>query len=116
MNEDRTRLINGAVARREEVYEAIDGERAYQDSKWNPSTTSTGGRHENILEWLVYMKNYVEEAIHVMSREQEPEASEFALHTTRKVAGLAVSAMEQCGVRSRAQEGPRPIGADRRKK
>lgn len=99
-------------ATRAEAHAALDGERDYQDQKWGRAST-TGGRHENILEWLVYMKDYVEEAMRVMSREAEPEATEFALHTTRKVGGLALAAMENCGVRTRAQEGPRPVGARR---
>jgi hypothetical protein len=97
-------------ATRQEVYGALDGERAYQDSKWTPDVTASAGRHENILEWLVYMKDYVEEAIHVMARREEPFATEFALNTTRKVAALGVAAMENCGVRYRFQEGSRPVG------
>jgi len=100
-------------ADRSEVYNAIDSERDYQDSKWTPEATTTAGQHENPLEWLTYMKNYCEEAINVMCRQAEPGASEFALHTIRKVAALGVAAMEQCGVRTRQTEGPRPIGAQR---
>ncbi len=97
-------------ATRAEVYAALDGERDYQDSKWTPETTTSGGQHEDPLAWLSYMKNYCEEGINVLCRRAEPEASEFALHTIRKVAALGVAAMEQCGVRTRAVEGPRAVG------
>jgi hypothetical protein len=97
-------------ATRQQVYAVVDGERDYQDTKWTPETTASGGRHENILEWLTYMKNYCEEAINVMCRREEPFATEFALHTTRKVTALGVAAMENCGVMPRSIEGARPVG------
>lgn len=95
-------------ATRAEAHAVIDGELDYQDRKWG--ATESGGRHENILEWLVYMKDYCEEAIHVMSRQAEPKATTFALYTARKVGALAVSAMMNCGALSREEEGARPIG------
>lgn len=90
-----------AQATREEVYRALDGERAYQETRWNRETTESGGIHESVGDWLIYMGDYIQEAKHFISRNGEPEAREFALHNIRKVGALAVAAMEQCGVRLR---------------
>jgi len=81
---------------RSEVYEAIDGEREYQERRWNPDTTSTGGAH-SVTEFLVYMQDYVNEALHHVSRNADPEASLVALNVVRKVAALGVACMEQHG-------------------
>lgn len=88
------------MSSREEAYSAIDGERAYQAKKWNESTTASGGFHST-TEFLVYMQDYVNEALHFVSRNADPEAQEFALHNVRKVAALGVACMEQNGVRFR---------------
>lgn len=85
---------------RKEVYKAIDGEREYQAARWNEHTTSTKGFH-SVTEFLVYIRDYAEEGLHVCSREADPEASEKALHIVRKIAALGVGCMEQNGVRER---------------
>lgn len=85
------------MTKRTEVYQAIDGERAYQ-MKWeNPEITDSGGRHSN-LEFLVYIRDYVEEALHFGSREPDPKFTTFSQNNLRKIAALAVAAMEQNGV------------------
>ena len=81
---------------RNAAYEAIDGERAYQAAKWNEKTTPSGGRHSPV-EWLVYMRDYVEEALHFATRNADPAANHFAMENIRKVAALAVAAMEEHG-------------------
>ena len=81
---------------RKKVYELIDGEREYQALRWNEDTTSTGGFH-SVTEFLVYIRDYTEEALHVVSRNDEPKASEEASHILRKIAALAVACMEQNG-------------------
>lgn len=81
---------------RQDVYQAIDGERAYQDYRWNESTTSTAGKH-SVTEFLAFMRDYLDEALHLVTRTAEPEASDRALHIVRKVATLGVACMEQHG-------------------
>lgn len=81
---------------RKDVYAAIDTERDYQDRKWNPGTTSTGGQH-SVTEFLVYMRDYVDEALHHVSRNPDPGASAVALDGIRKVTALGVACMEQHG-------------------
>ena len=85
---------------REEVYAAIDGERNYQDSRWNPSSTHSGGVHTN-TEWLVYIRDYVEEAMHFTSRFSDDEAGYRVAEIMRKIAAMSVAAMEQNGAYQR---------------
>lgn len=88
-----------------EAIAVIVGERQYQYRKW-------GDNPHSLLEFLVYIKNYTEEAIHAESRLPDAQANELSRHTLRKVAALAVAAMQQHGVRQREDEGDRPVGAD----
>lgn len=81
---------------RREVYATIDTERAYQDKKWNPKTTTSGGQH-SFEEWFTYIDDYVSEAQHILSRETKKVADEKSAHIMRKVAAMAVAAMEQLG-------------------
>jgi len=94
---EQSRILKPARATRGEVYASLDSERAYQDVRWNPSTTTTGGVHEMPAEWIMYMEDYLAEAKHVLSRESEPECTQKALHIIRKVTALGVACMEQCG-------------------
>lgn len=84
------------MTKRSEVYEAIDTERDYQDQRWNENTTTTGGIH-TVATWLTFIRTYVREAEEIVSRNGEPKASQQALHTIRKIAGMAVACMEQHG-------------------
>lgn len=85
------------MTNRDEVYKAIDGEREYQGLVWNENTTSCKGIHNN-TEFLVYIRDYVDEALHIQTRQASPDCDVFAQHTLRKIAALAVAAMEQNGV------------------
>ena len=100
--------VKNKVAR-ETVFSAIDGERAYQDSKWSTDTTETGGRHEPYV-WLGIIRDYVAEADHYWCRNPNPQADDFVITTLRKIAALAVAAQEQNGVIFRDEEGARPVG------
>jgi hypothetical protein len=85
---------------RKAVYDAIDGERAYQDARWTPETTSSGGQH-SLEEWIVYMEDYLAEAKHFLSRESWNTGYPKALNTMRKVTAMGVAAMEQHGAPQR---------------
>ena len=85
---------------REEVYKAIDSEREYQDSRWNGDTTSSDGIHP-LSEWFLYIEDYVNEAKHILAREAEQTAYPKVSNIMRKVAGMAVCAMEQNGAPKR---------------
>lgn len=88
------------MTQRTDVYTIIDEERAYQTKRWNRETTKSGGYH-SITEWLVYMQDYINEALHTASRESDSKADELALHNIRKVAAMAVACMEEHGAPSR---------------
>lgn len=81
---------------RQEVYKAIDSERNYQNRRWNPDTTTSDGLH-SLEEWFMYIEDYVNEAKHVLSRHPRQMADVECIHKMRKVAAMAVCAMEQHG-------------------
>jgi len=85
---------------RAEVYRAIDTERDYQEFRWSDSTTH---HNHSLTEWLVYIRDYTEEALHILSREADPVATEKALPFLRKIAPLGVAGMEQLGAPLRAE-------------
>lgn len=81
---------------REEVYKLIDGERAYQSERWNDSTTTSGGNH-SFEEWIVYIEHYTAQAKAALTMKPKQEADVIASDIMRKVAALAVAAMENNG-------------------
>lgn len=83
---------------REQVYEVLDGERDYQDEKWGP--TPSQGQHSP-TEYLVYMKDYLDEAMSDATRGVDPEATEQVLHDIRKITAMGVACMEQHGAPAR---------------
>ena len=80
--------------KRKEVYKLIDGERDYQDKKWNKSPTLSEGHHYTPEEWITYMEDYLNEAKHILSREPHTIAYNKAMSCIRKVTALGVAAME----------------------
>ena len=88
---------------RKNVYKLIDGEREYQNSRWNPDTTLTGGVH-HVTDWLVYIQDYLHEAMHIVTRNADPEASDDALEIIRKIAAMSVACMEQNETKPRVWE------------
>lgn len=92
------------LATRAEVYAALDSERRYQDARWNRDTTSTGGFHENLADWLLFQRQYLTKAEDLIGTLPEPEATRLALHMQRKVTALGVAAMEQLGAPMRPVE------------
>jgi len=90
--------------KRKNVYKLIDEERAYQDTRWNPDTTETGGKHSP-AEWLVYIQSYLTEAIEMASRLPDPLSSRMVLHNIRKITAMGVACMEQNKTESREVEG-----------
>jgi hypothetical protein len=86
--------------KRTDVYKLIDGERDYQNEKWNENTTITKNIHTP-EEWIMYMQDYLLEATHLLSREAAQIARPKAMEIIRKVAGLAVAAMEDNETKAR---------------
>ena len=84
--------------KREEVYRALDSERDYQDQKWG--NTLREGKHTP-TEFMVYMQDYLLEAMKIISRMADPEASEKAMHIIRKITAMGVACGEQHGMPDR---------------
>lgn len=84
-----------------EVFAAVDGERDYQEARWNPETTESKGIH-SFSEWITYMEDYLAEAKHILSREAKQTAEPKAAHIMRKVVAMGVASMEQLGAPERA--------------
>lgn len=87
---------------RQDVYRAIDSERAYQDCKWG---TIIDNPHD-LLTWLHLAQEELDEAYAAWRSGLEDAAAD----ELRQVAALAVAALEQHGVQPRkgyAQE-PQP--------
>ncbi len=81
---------------RGEVFRALNTERAYQDSRWNASTTTSAGTH-SFSEWIAYMEDYLAEAKHILARNAEQVANPQAADIMRKVTAMGVACMEQLG-------------------
>ena len=84
------------MATREEVFEAINSERDYQDSLWSEE----GNSNPLLLgEFLVLLDVYIRKAQEEWTVEPKPEIN--SLNTIRKIAGIAVNCMEQNGAPKR---------------
>ena len=88
----------GVMLTRKEVYALINGERTYQDKHW-------GDTYHSLEEWIVYIEDYLAEARHILTRLAQHEADPQAAAIMRKVAAMAVCAMEQNGSSPRGQLG-----------
>jgi hypothetical protein len=77
------------------VYDAIDGEREYQDGKWGGPGHDAG---HGVGSFIVFMDEYLRRAKEKLTTVVGDEA---ALHELRKVAALAVACFEQHGCPSR---------------
>jgi D-aminopeptidase len=82
--------------KREEVYKLIDGERDYQESRWNNNTEQRSGkddildRDKSLAEWLNYIEFHLNEGKHAVYALEPKKAKE----AVRKIAALAVVCME----------------------
>lgn len=85
---------------RQEAFVLVSDERDYQDALWNKSTTDTHGKHSP-EEWLTYIIRYAEQAQDYVSFEANQVAVPKAMATMRKIAAMAIAAIEQIGAPSR---------------
>lgn len=77
------------------VYQAVDGERAYQNMR---KGRDSGAHHHSVEEFMIYMEDYLHEARHVVSRTWGPSARLKTLDVLRKVVALGIACMEENGV------------------
>jgi len=75
---------------REVVYDIIDSERDYQESRWP-------GHMHSPQEFLTYIRSYTNEALEVGARSNDLDGDVRTRQMVliRKIAALAVAAMEQ---------------------
>jgi len=84
---------------REAAYAAIDSERAYQDQVW-PTTTNEPRPHRHTVgEEIVLLQSYTGKAVEAWTVNEGDKA---ALDVIRKIAAIAVRAMELHGVVERS--------------
>jgi hypothetical protein len=88
---------------REEVYEAINSERNYQDKRWGPYLSARRdplpehgmpGGWRSLDEFVLYMQGYMNELVFAASHYADKDQ---ALDIVRKVTALGVRCMEQHG-------------------
>lgn len=83
------------MATRQEVYEAVNTEREYQDKTWRQNP----GHETSVGEAILLIEEYVARARLEWTGEPAPELQ--TLHIIRKIAGVAVRCMEQHGAPKR---------------
>jgi hypothetical protein len=81
------------MTRTTEALGAVRKEREYQNRLWGMDTHT-----HTVSEWLLYMRDYLDEAAKIVSREASPVCDEKALHIIRKIAAMSVCCMEQNGI------------------
>lgn len=83
---------------RSKVYELIDGERDYQDTKWAGTCSGngigTGALDRSVDEFALYISAYTAELVQIASHTGNPRSS---LDAIRKIAALSVACMEAHG-------------------
>jgi len=95
-------LTNGLKMERQEVYKCLDGERDYQDKKWDARNSLNGvpDIEKPVAEWLNYIEFHLEKAKYKNYILDKNEA----LAELRKVAALAVRCFEIHGCPLRQNE------------
>jgi hypothetical protein len=89
---------------RQEVYAALDGERAYQDSLWSPENGGNILESRRPEEWLIYMDVYLRKAQDAITSDIDSIAIPNTMHIIRKIGAMCVAAMEQNGAPPRARQ------------
>jgi hypothetical protein len=82
------------VTSRQDVYEALDAERSYQDQKWG-----TLDSRNSVGDFLTYMVELSRKADELSN----PDYPERSLDIIRKITGVAVACMEQHGAPHRRE-------------
>lgn len=87
---------------RELAYDAIDGERDYQNSQWGAtgSGNQEGAGRRSVDEFALYITEYAAQLRQTATRTPDSEPA-AVLHIVRKIAALAVWCMEQHGAPKR---------------
>lgn len=81
-------------ATRQEVYAALDSERAYQDQRWDAASSP---HPDSVEAGLFYMLDYIDEARRLLTRQGVEVAKPEALNILRKITAIGVRWMEHNG-------------------
>jgi hypothetical protein len=100
-------LTNGLKMERREVYKRVDGERNYQDMRWNTNLREGDVPDEEkpVAEWL----NYIEYHLSKAKDENYHLNKEASLAELRKITALAVRCLEIHGCPERISTEGNPI-------
>lgn len=89
-------------ATREQVYAVVDGERDYQDAMRSAAHGDPSETEVKTLEQMAYyVEDYLRQIKTQLTRHWGPDAYVEPLHGFRKIAALAVAAMEMHGAPAR---------------
>lgn len=83
------------MSTRQDVYAAINRERAYQANRWGDDVP---GCFHSVEEFVLYMEYHLGEAKRLLSIEHHEQARLNGLDAIRKVTALGVACMEQNGI------------------
>lgn len=83
---------SGPASPRYKVYEAINSERYYQDTRWEGLDDVN-----SVADFLCYMKRYLDQAMIV----NDPTNTIASLHNIRKIVAIGVAAGEKFGMPKR---------------
>ena len=101
------------MSTRKEVYAAIDSERAYQNAMADKAYGDPSNDYNKSLEtFALYMQSYQNQLVDQLSRTWGPDAYKGPLDTIRKIAALAVAAMEVHGAQPRVSPTKHTEGTD----
>jgi hypothetical protein len=84
----------GFAMSRFDALNLTDAERDFQEKRWP-------GHKHSVTEFLVYMQDYVTEALNLYSRNDNASVDEICKANVRKIAALALACMEQNGAPER---------------
>lgn len=77
-----------------EAINIVEEEIDYRNKIWNKETTSSEGVHSP-EEWLMYIEDYIDEAKHLLTRENVQTSYPKAMSIMRKVAAMSIIAITQ---------------------
>jgi len=101
------------MSTRQEVYAAVDSERAYQQDMAAKAHGDPSNDYTKSLEnFALYIASYSNELTDQLSRTWGPDAYRQPLGTVRKIAALAVAAMEVHGAYNRVTAMKHKDGVD----
>lgn len=79
------------------VYHILDGERNYQNDRWQKDIAAGKAKYTE-YEWLIFIQDYLTEAIHLATRGNEVDDARIAVQNSiRKITAMGVACMEQNG-------------------